>query len=523
MERGSLDCRILPVAGAWDPPSAPYLMGPVHVDLNVTNACNLACDHCHASSGPRLPDELETEELKATIDGLHRIGTMSLAVAGGEPFTRPDIVELLEHACGLPGWQISVITNGLFFDRGDTLGRLVEGCPDLAVNVSLDGSTPEGMSHLRKQVDAKRRDPGKLFGKVVEGIEIVVDSGLENSVNFTLTRPTLDDARATYRLVTDELGAGGMVAIKFFPGGYGKDRREQFEIPYSRWSRFFAELTREKLDGAFPAMQISVPAPWEFYLPLAEAGLDLRLAEEAWGYRSPLRERAYGKSRTCGDAGGVAELAVDATGKVYPSVLYAGVSEMAAGDVRRTPLEDIWREASMLVRLRALGVKHLAGGCAGCPAVELCGGGSRARAYALSGSVTGADELCPLVDRSEAAGEPPPSPRPRREGQGLRESRTLGTGPSAMRLLLGEEGCELRWRGTVVRGDGALSELLEQLVPRGGGDGPDGPVRLEDELRQQGRTTLTELSELGIPLRSWPVELRRALSLPVGATLGADP
>lgn len=510
MERGALDSRTLPVAG--DPPPSPYLMGPVHVDLNVTNACNLACDHCHASSGPRLPDELDTEELKATIDGLHRIGTMSLAVAGGEPFTRPDIIELLEHACGLPGWKVSVITNGLFFDRRDTLGQLVDRCPDLAVNVSLDGSTPEGMSHLRKQVDATRRDPEQLFGKVVEGIEAVVDSGLENSVNFTLTRPTLDDARATYRLVTDELGAGGMVAIKFFPGGYGKERREQFEIPYPRWSRFFAELTREKLDGAFPAMQISVPAPWEFYLPLAEEGVDLRRAEKVWGYRSPLRERPYGESRACGDVGGVAELAVDATGKVYPSVLYAGVPEMVCGDVRRTPLETVWREASLLARLRALGVEHLAGGCAGCPAVDLCGGGSRARAYALSGSVTGADELCPLVDRSEAARHCAPSPRPRRGGEGLRECRTLGTGPTALRLLLGEEGCELRWRGTVVRGGEVLSELLERLVLRDGSE----PEALEGELRRQGRTTLTELSERGIPLRTWPGELRRALSLPVG-------
>ncbi len=80
------------MSSVWD-------RGPAHVDFNVTNGCNLACSHCHSSSGDKLPRELHIDEVKDVVTQLHEMGVLTIAFAGGEPFIRKDILSILEHAC----------------------------------------------------------------------------------------------------------------------------------------------------------------------------------------------------------------------------------------------------------------------------------------------------------------------------------------------------------------------------------------------------------------------------------------
>jgi len=68
-------------------------------------------------------------------------------------------------------------------------------------------------------------------------------------------------------------------------------------------------------------------------------------------------------------------LFISHTGNVYPS----GFLPIHAGNVRETPLGEIYRHAPIFKALRDLG--QLKGKCGACEYKELCGG-SRARAYA---------------------------------------------------------------------------------------------------------------------------------------------
>ncbi|MCH8937619.1 MAG: SPASM domain-containing protein [Gemmatimonadetes bacterium] len=63
---------------------------------------------------------------------------------------------------------------------------------------------------------------------------------------------------------------------------------------------------------------------------------------------------------------------------------------MVAGNVRERTFSDIWEDASSFQRLRD-GV--LGGKCGRCDFQELCGG-CRARAYALTGDLSGEDPWC---------------------------------------------------------------------------------------------------------------------------------
>ena len=65
-------------------------------------------------------------------------------------------------------------------------------------------------------------------------------------------------------------------------------------------------------------------------------------------------------------------------GNVYPS----GFLPIHAGNIRETPLAEIYRNAPIFKALRD--TKRLEGKCGACEYKEICGG-SRARAYALTG------------------------------------------------------------------------------------------------------------------------------------------
>jgi AdoMet-dependent heme synthase len=82
-------------------------------------------------------------------------------------------------------------------------------------------------------------------------------------------------------------------------------------------------------------------------------------------------------------------------GEVFPS----GFLPISAGSVRKQSLTDIYRHSELLVSLRD--TRNLKGKCHECEFKEICGG-SRARAYALSGDMFAEDECCSYVPRAIA-------------------------------------------------------------------------------------------------------------------------
>ena len=86
------------------------------------------------------------------------------------------------------------------------------------------------------------------------------------------------------------------------------------------------------------------------------------------------------------------------TGEVQPS----GFLPLSAGNVRSASVGDIYRKSELFLKLRD--TDNLRGKCGDCEFREICGG-SRARAYALSGDAFGADPSCAYVPRTVASKE----------------------------------------------------------------------------------------------------------------------
>jgi radical SAM protein with 4Fe4S-binding SPASM domain len=80
-------------------------------------------------------------------------------------------------------------------------------------------------------------------------------------------------------------------------------------------------------------------------------------------------------------------LFVSHVGNVYPS----GFLPIHAGNVRETPLSEIYRNAPIFKSLRD--TSKLEGKCGACEYKEICGG-SRARAYAVTGDPLAQEPCC---------------------------------------------------------------------------------------------------------------------------------
>ena len=79
---------------------------------NITRACNLKCVHCYNDSGTgKARNEVSTDQAKAVLDDLSQFNVPSVLFSGGEPLTRPDLLELIDYAVQ-KGMRAVISTNG---------------------------------------------------------------------------------------------------------------------------------------------------------------------------------------------------------------------------------------------------------------------------------------------------------------------------------------------------------------------------------------------------------------------------
>ena len=95
-------------------------------------------------------------------------------------------------------------------------------------------------------------------------------------------------------------------------------------------------------------------------------------------------------------------------GEVFPS----GFLPVAAGNIRSESLTELYRDSPLFKALRDTG--NLGGKCGRCEFKEICGG-SRARAYALTGDIFAEEPCC--VYEPKRKPEPEPKQRPKLPAQ----------------------------------------------------------------------------------------------------------
>jgi MoaA/NifB/PqqE/SkfB family radical SAM enzyme len=110
---------------------------PLQCSLYVTDRCNLDCAYCTEYDNSRPHPTLD--DLKKWVRKIRELGTMRIALVGGEPLTHPNIVELVRY-CRELGFATSLTTNGFLLTR--ELVQQLEDAGLQVMQISVDRMTP---------------------------------------------------------------------------------------------------------------------------------------------------------------------------------------------------------------------------------------------------------------------------------------------------------------------------------------------------------------------------------------------
>jgi cyclic pyranopterin phosphate synthase len=185
-----------------DPAAPPSMVGrPDTADLldrfgrvardlrvSITSACSLRCTYCMPAEGlPVIParDLLSADEIGRLVGiAVHDLGVREVRFTGGEPLTRPDLVDIIRASASVaPGIPLAMTTNGVGLDRR---AAALASAGLTRINVSLDTIDREHFAAVT------RRD---RLPAVLRGLDAARAAGLGPiKINAVALRETLPDA-----------------------------------------------------------------------------------------------------------------------------------------------------------------------------------------------------------------------------------------------------------------------------------------------------------------------------------------
>jgi radical SAM protein len=352
---------------------------PFLVIWETTHACDLACVHCRAQAEPAAaPDELTTEEGKKLIRDVKEMGTPILVFSGGDPLKRKDLPELIQYAKSLKlrTGAIPAVTPLLTEER--ILGLKAAGLDQIAF--SLDAADPA--VH-----DAFRRTEG-VFERTLKSVEIAHRAGLSVQINSLINVHNTANMDALIALI-EGLPIVFWEVFFLVPMGRGKD------LPLISAVKFDEAI--EKLHAlskrAKFILKVTEAPHYRMYCIEKDKRDGATLAEE-----KPVMPQYLKGQGVMGARGsiGLAPQGVN-SGKGFVFVSYrgdvmpSGFLPIHTGNLRQESLSTIYRQSPILKQLRDTSL--LKGKCGLCTYKDLCGG-SRARAYAMSGDYLAEDPCC---------------------------------------------------------------------------------------------------------------------------------
>lgn len=337
---------------------------------HITERCNLRCAHCYQDSF--TGGELGFAGLLSVLDQFKELLASwnrqkgatpvkgHVTVTGGEPFLRPDFMDLLEifHA-HRDLFSFAILSNGTLIDR-TTAARLARLRPKF-VQVSVEGG---------RATHDRIRGKGS-FEAAEAALRRLVGAGVRTFVSFTAHRDNYrefpDVAESARRLKVARVWAD-----RFIPPATASSPAPDSPAVLSPAETFrFFQLMQQARDEVRRRCRFS----WKRTEVTMQRGLQF-LAGGGVPYRC-----------TAGDS----LIAILPDGTLYP----CRRMPIRAGNVLETPLCEIYHESEILNALRDR--DRTAEGCRGCFFAKVCRGGLRCLSHALTGSPFETDPGCPLA------------------------------------------------------------------------------------------------------------------------------
>jgi MoaA/NifB/PqqE/SkfB family radical SAM enzyme len=164
---------------------------PVHIQLNLTNKCNLSCGFCSCQNRSK-GTELDFHKAEKIIDMYAKLGCQAVTITGGgEPTLYKNLPKILK-LCKQLGLEVGLVTNGINVDNVENLDLLTW------IRVSFDDSRHFDHTFKHDLISAvtKYRTVDWSFSYVVTGAhdygQIIKVIHFANEYCFTHTRLVSD-------------------------------------------------------------------------------------------------------------------------------------------------------------------------------------------------------------------------------------------------------------------------------------------------------------------------------------------
>ena len=327
---------------------------PLALIAELTHRCPLHCVYC---SNPlelqARATELSTEDWSRVFREAAELGVLQVDFTGGEPLTRPDILDLVRTA-RLAGLYLNLITSGLPLDES-----------------RLDALVQAGLDHFQLSFQGAREETSKdISGTTSHQQKLRVLQWLKRyriglTLNFVIHRRNIDELEEMLAIV-ESSGAGCVefASVQYY--GWAFANRENLLPTREQLDRCIDVLTRaeERLRGKTRVLFV-VPDYYAKYPKPCVGG---------WGRKLML---------------------VQPNGDVLPCHAAGIIPSLTFENVKNRSLREIWNHSEAFQKFRGEG--WMQEPCKSCDRRTQDFGGCRCQALLLAGDASATDPVCSLA------------------------------------------------------------------------------------------------------------------------------
>jgi AdoMet-dependent heme synthase len=357
---------------------------PFIVIWELTRACQLKCLHCRAEAQYRRdPRELSFEEGKNLIDQIKEMNNAMLVFTGGDPLEREDVFEIAEYAVK-KGVRVSMTPSA----TPNVTKHAIERAKEVGLSrwaFSLDGPTAEIHDHFRGTKGS--------FDLTMERIKYLHELDIPVQINTVISRYNIDHLEEMAKLV-EELECVLWSVFFLVPTGRGQTSDMISPVQHEQVFTWLYQLSKTV------PFDIKTTAGQHYRrVVIQQKKREAKEQPQEIQYLDALTQKGLTGSidglgrapKGVNDGNGF--IFISHIGDVYPS----GLLPIKVGNVREQPLSQIYRESPVLKALRD--PDQYKGKCGQCEFRHVCGG-SRSRAYAMTGDYLESEPFCVYIPKA---------------------------------------------------------------------------------------------------------------------------
>lgn len=363
--------------------SRDFNKDPFIVIWELTRACQLKCLHCRAEAQYKTdPRELTFEEGKKLIDEIYEMNNPMLVFTGGDPLLRKDVFDIAEYAVK-KGVRVSMTPSA----TPNVTKESIEKAKEVGLSrwaFSLDGPTAEIHDHFRGTAGS--------FDLTIERIQYLHELEIPIQINTVISRYNYEYLDEMAELV-EKLQCVLWSVFFLVPTGRGQEKDMISPVEHEKVFIWLQELSKRV------PFDIKTTAAQHYRRVFIQQKMKEEKKKENISYLDALTSQGLTGSidglgrapKGVNDGNGF--VFISHIGDVYPS----GLLPIKAGNVREQPLAEIYRESPIFKDLR--NPDNYKGKCGVCEFRYVCGG-SRSRAYAMTGDYLESEPFCVYVPKA---------------------------------------------------------------------------------------------------------------------------